>query len=115
MSTGIATPRTSPGSSPSSFAAGPAMPCSTPTRPSAGRPPRVGKPPRQRAGGRSASEKREDGEHAPVVPLAVRQPELFEDGLHVPFDRARAEEDPGGDGAVGPALGDQRQDLALAR
>ena len=36
--------------------------------------------------GSLAAEQREDREDAPVVVLAVRQPELLEDRLHVPFD-----------------------------
>src|SRR5215218_6779045 len=46
---------------------------------------------------RLAAEERQYGEYAPVVVLAVRKAELLEDGLHMAFDRARAEVDLLGD------------------
>src|SRR5207342_135865 len=63
---------------------------------------------------RSLPEQREHGEHAPIVVLAVGQPELLEDRLDVPLDRARAEVEPLGDGAIGAALSDERENVALA-
>ena len=62
---------------------------------------------------RPSPEQREDGEHAAVVVLGVRKVELLEDPLHVPLDGPGAHEELLADGAVGAALGDQREHLAL--
>ena len=57
----------------------------------------------------------QDGEHATVVAVTGRQPELGEDVVDVLFHRAAADDECGGDAGVGPAFGHQREYLAFAR
>src|SRR6185503_1060097 len=63
----------------------------------------------------SAVEEREDGEHAAVVGVRRRQPELAEDVRDVLLDRALGDDEAVGDGVVRAALGHQPDDLSLAR
>src|SRR4029453_1207856 len=63
---------------------------------------------------RSVAEQREHGKDAAIVVLAVRQIELAEDRLDVALDGARAEKELLADRAVRAALGDEREDVALA-
>ena len=67
---------------------------------------------RARSGARGAQEAGLAGLDAGLDPGAAV--ELGEDVAHVHVDRARAEEELGGDLAVGAALGDQPHDLELA-
>src|SRR5271166_3889790 len=63
----------------------------------------------------SRAEIAQNGEHATVVAVTRRQPELGEDVVDVLFHRAAADDERVGDGGVGPALGHQGEHLALAR
>src|SRR5262245_18815143 len=56
---------------------------------------------------RLPAEEREDGEHAAVVVLGVRQAQLLEDRLDVALDLTRREEELLADRAVRAALGDE--------
>jgi hypothetical protein len=55
-----------------------------------------------------------DRKHAAVVILGVGEPQLLKDDLDVALDRPRAELEPPRNCAVETAVGDQRQDVALA-
>ena len=61
-----------------------------------------------------AAEQRQYGEHAPVVVLAVGEPQPLEDGLDMPFDRAGAEVELLGDRSIGSALCKQGKHRAFA-
>src|SRR6204780_434886 len=63
--------------------------------------------------GLDAVEVAEDGEDAAVVAFAGGESEFGENVIYVLFDRAAADDEGGGDGGVGAALGHQREDLAL--
>ena len=54
-----------------------------------------------------------DGQYAAVVGAVVLEFELGEDGGDVFFDAAVGQVEPFGDGHIGPALGQQAQDLPL--
>src|SRR5690349_8048678 len=63
----------------------------------------------------SGAQVAQHGEDATVIAVAGRQPELGEDVVDVLFHRAAADHECPGDGRVRPALGHQREHLALAR
>src|ERR1700689_2807161 len=64
--------------------------------------------------GLDAVEVAEDGEDAAVVAFAGGEAEFGENVINVLFARAAADDEGGGDGGVGAALGHQGEDLALA-
>src|SRR4051812_27333846 len=64
---------------------------------------------------RFASDVREHREHAPVIIRRRREAELSKDVRHMLFHRALGDDQLLGDRVIGPALGHQPQDLALAR
>ena len=60
-------------------------------------------------------EKRNDGEHAAMIVLGLRQRQLAQDAAHMLLNGALGDPQLAGDTRVGPALGHQLEDLALAR
>ena len=65
--------------------------------------------------GNSVLQVLEHGEHAAMVLPGRPQPELVEDAGDVLLHDLRRDEQVTGDGGVGPALGEQREHLPLAR
>src|SRR6516165_523283 len=63
----------------------------------------------------SGAEVAQHGQHATMVAVTGRQPELGEDVVDVLLDRATADHERVGDCGVGPALGHEGEYLALAR
>src|SRR4051794_1037180 len=60
-------------------------------------------------------EEGEHREHPPVVRVGLRQAQLGQDAVHVLFDGRLGDPQLVDDAGIGPALGHQREDLALAR
>src|SRR4029453_16259902 len=61
----------------------------------------------------SGAEEGEDGQHPAVLVGRLGQAEFLEDLGDVGFDGAFGDDQPGGAGPVGPALGDQPEDLSF--
>src|SRR4029453_12883594 len=61
----------------------------------------------------SGAEEGEDGQHAAVLIGRLGEAELPEDLGHVSFDGALGDVQPGGDGPVGHAFGDQSEHLSF--
>src|SRR5580693_813793 len=57
----------------------------------------------------------QDGQHPPVLGVALGKVELGKDAADVLFDRALGDVDPAGDARVGGTLGHQGQHLAFPR